>query len=105
MVEKSVAASRPRSFRFGTIGWWLMGLFCFGVLGFLILQLAIQFATPTSIHRLQLVKDVVLPSVEVPVSGQPQLQSIRFDHFDFQALDTQTGLLFIAHPGPSDVKL
>src|SRR5229473_2840744 len=105
MAEKSATASRPRSFWLGTIGWWLVGIVCIGLLGFLILQLGIQFATPSSIHRLQLVTDIPLPSVEVPVKGQPQLQSIRFDHFDFQALDPQTGLLFIAHPGPSDVKL
>ncbi|GAC1626944.1 MAG: hypothetical protein NVS4B7_16610 [Ktedonobacteraceae bacterium] len=105
MAKKSVTPSKRSSFGLGTIGGWLMGLLCFGGLGFLLVQLALQFATPTSVHRVQLVQDVVLPSVEVPVQGQPQLQSIRFDHFDFQALDPQTGLLFIAHPGPSDVKL
>jgi DNA-binding beta-propeller fold protein YncE len=51
------------------------------------------------------VTDIPLPSIEVPAKGQSQLQSIRFDHFDFQVLDPQKGLLFIAHPGPSDVKL
>jgi hypothetical protein len=65
----------------------------------------IQFFHPISIHRLQLVTDIPLPSVEVPVKGQPQLQAVHFDHFDFQVLDPTNGLLFIAHPGPSDVKL
>ncbi|HEX6109179.1 MAG TPA: hypothetical protein VFZ02_07155 [Ktedonobacteraceae bacterium] len=105
MAEQSVNSSSPRSFGAGRIFTLLLGVVCFGVLVYFIAQVMIQFVTPNSIHRLQLVTDIPLPSVEVPANGQPQLQAIRFDHFDFQALDPQSGLLFIAHPGPSDVKL
>jgi DNA-binding beta-propeller fold protein YncE len=105
MAEQVVNSSSPRGFGVGRIFTWLLGVVCFGVLGYIIVQVIIQFVTPTSIHRLQLVTDIPLPSVEVPAKGQPQLQAIRFDHFDFQVLDPQNGLLFIAHPGPSNVKL
>ena len=54
-----------------------------------------KFHSPVAV-----ITDIPLPSVEVPANGQPQLQAIRFDHFDFQVLDSQNGLLFIAHPGP-----
>jgi DNA-binding beta-propeller fold protein YncE len=104
MAEQAVASS-PKGFGAGRIFTWLLGLVCFGALVYLVVQIMIQFVTPSSIHRLQLVTDIPLPSVEVPAKGQPQLQTIRFDHFDFQVLDPQNGLLFIAHPGPSDVKL
>jgi hypothetical protein len=105
MAEQAVNSSSPRSSRVGRIFTWLLGLACFGILVYFIVQVIIQFVTPSSIHRLQLVTDISLPSVETPAKGQPQLQAIHFDHFDFQALDPQNGLLFIAHPGPSDVKL
>jgi DNA-binding beta-propeller fold protein YncE len=105
MAEQSVNSSSPRSFGAGRIFTLLLGVVCFGVLVYFIVQVMIQFVTPSSIHRLQLVTDISLPSVEVPANGQPQLQAIRFDHFDFQVLDPTNGLLFIAHPGPSGVKL
>src|SRR5436305_15210380 len=50
---------------------------------------------------LLLVQDVALPSVALPPPGHAPLAAVPFDRFDFQALDSQSGLLFIAHPGPS----
>jgi hypothetical protein len=105
MAEQTVNSPTSRGFGTGRIFTWLLGLLCFGVSGFLIVQVMIQFVHPSTIHRLQLVTDIPLPSIEVPVRGQPQLQAVRFDHFDFQVLDPTNGLLFIAHPGPSGVKL
>lgn len=105
MAEQAVDSSSPRGFGVGRIFTWLVGLLCFGVFAYFIVQVMIQFVTPSSIHRLQLVTDIPLPSIEVPPKGEQQLQAIRFDHFDFQVLDPTNGLLFIAHPGPSDVKL
>src|SRR6516164_6683511 len=105
MAGQAVTTSSPRRAGTGRIFTWLLGLACFGILVYLFVQISIQFVNPSSIHRLQLVTDIPLPSIEVPAKGQSQLQSIRFDHFDFQVLDPQKGLLFIAHPGPSDVKL
>jgi DNA-binding beta-propeller fold protein YncE len=57
---------------------------------------------PSPVRRLQLLQDVPLPSIAP--SRHSQEQSVHFDRFDFQALDTQTGLLFIAHDGPSASK-
>jgi hypothetical protein len=105
MAEQAVNSSSLRRFGAGRIFTWLLGLVCFGILLYFVVQIMIQFVTPSSIHRLQLVTDIPLPSVEVPAKGQSPIQAIRSDHFDFQALDPQNGLLFIAHPGPSDVKL
>jgi hypothetical protein len=105
MAEQTANSPTSRGFGAGRIFTWLLGLLCFGLSGYLIALVIIQFIHPTSIHRLQLVTDIPLPSVEIPVKGQPQLQAVRFDHFDFQVLDQSNGLLFIAHPGPSDVKL
>lgn len=105
MAEQTVNSATPRGFGVRRIFTWLIGLLCFGIFAYFIVQVMIQFVHPSSIHRLQLVTDIPLPSVEVPAKGQPQLQAIRFDHFDFQVFDPTNGLLFIAHPGPSDVKL
>jgi len=105
MAKQTVNSPTPRGFGAGRIFIWLVGLLCFGVFAYFIVQVMIQFVTPSSIHRLQLVTDIPLPSIEVPAKGERQLQAIRFDHFDFQVLDPTNGLLFIAHPGPSDVKL
>jgi DNA-binding beta-propeller fold protein YncE len=101
MVEKTDQSSTSRGFGVSKLFTWFLGLLCFGISGYLIAQVMFQFFHPGSIHRLQLVTDIPLPSIEVPAKGQPQLQAIRFDHFDFQALDSQNGLLFIAHTGPS----
>ena len=53
---------------------------------------------------LHLVQDVALPGIAVPPPGHAPIQAIPFDSFDFQAVDPQTGLLFISHPGPSATK-
>ncbi len=105
MAETSMTPSPPQGLGASRIFTWLMGLVSFGILAFFIVQVAIGFTTPASLHRLQLVHEVVLPGIIVPPKGYDPIQAVRSDHFDFQALDPQTGRLFIAHPGPSDVKL
>src|SRR5689334_20297210 len=82
-----------------------MGAVSFGGLGVLIVGVVAQFITPGAVHHLELIQDVALPSIVVPPSGQRVPQTVRSDRFDFQALDPQTGLLFVAHPGPSAAKL
>src|SRR5215472_2145870 len=68
--------------------------------------MAMQFATPPRPHRLVFEEDVPLPGA-LPDSyrtAQDPLApgvAVLFDHFDFQALDVQKHLLFIAHTGPS----
>ncbi|MBV8695142.1 MAG: hypothetical protein JO183_06620 [Ktedonobacteraceae bacterium] len=99
MPAKAITSALPQSIGVGTIVKWLLRLLCFGVLASLLLQLIMQFMVPPPIRRLQLLRDVALPSIAI--SHQSREQSVHFDRFDFQALDTRTGLLFIAHDGPS----
>ena len=101
MAEISATESPPSRIGAGRIFTWLLGLVCFGTLAYLLLSAATQLVTPPPISRLQLVLDAPLPGLLTSQDGQTLPQSVHFDRFDFQALDPQTGLLFIAHDGPS----
>src|SRR5579884_2896602 len=77
-----------------------------GLLVFLLARVAMQIAMPPPPPRLRLVEDIPLPSAMPDKFRTPQRPlapglALAFDHFDFQVLDTQTHLLFIAHTGPS----
>ncbi len=90
----------------GRILLWSIGTLSIGavvaMLVGLIYGLAIYKDPPTlSVAGLHLIKDVALPSVVVPPRGHAPIASLLVDGFDFQALDPQTGLLFITHAGPS----
>ncbi len=94
----------------------LIGIVCFGFLTYILVETAIQIVIPPPALRLVLVQDIPVPSAlptkflpfvkHVPQKEDPLAPgvSVRFDHFDFQALDPLTGLLFIAHTGPSPDK-
>lgn len=105
MAGKAVTSTLSKGIGTGKLLSWLLGLLCFGLLVFLLLQVIIQFMTPPPVSHVQLLKDVPLPGVSASRDGQSLLGSVHFDRFDFQALDPQTGLLFIAHDGPSANKL
>src|SRR5947209_3595184 len=84
----------------------LVGVILVGMLTFLLMRIMIQFATPSLPHRLIVLKDIPLPAAmpDAYRTAQHPLApglALLFDHFDFQTLDTQTHLLFIAHTGPS----
>lgn len=92
------------------------GVGSFVLLILILLQFVLQVTRPLPAQRLILVQDVALPAA-LPARFLSQLASIpthvdllapgvavRFDHFDFQALDPRSGLLFIAHTGPSPDK-
>src|SRR5215831_5583216 len=109
MVEGSITTSPPRRSRVGSIGWWVLVVLSFGLLASLLLSEVIRFSTPAQLHRLQIVQDIPLPdalpdphrtSQNPFAAGQAQ----RFDHFDFQALDSNTHQLFIVHTGPNPDK-
>ncbi|GAC1426035.1 MAG: hypothetical protein NVSMB54_11770 [Ktedonobacteraceae bacterium] len=102
----------PRRVRVSTLFSLLLGIVCFGILAYLLVETALQIVNAPPAHRLVIVQDIPVPSA-LPtkflpfVKNVPQQEdalapgvSVRFDHFDFQALDTSTGLLFIAHTGP-----
>jgi DNA-binding beta-propeller fold protein YncE len=88
----------------GKILVWLLAIACFGSLIFMLLILIIRFTSPATVPRLRLVQGVPLPGVLADRHGQLLDESLSSDRFDFQAYDPTTGLLFIAHPGPSAKK-
>src|SRR5207249_3234550 len=82
---------------------WVLAL---GLVFVLVNNIVSQFSRPTPSHRLVLDRDIPLPGAMPDVyrtAKNPLANgvSLLFDHFDFQALDPQTHLLFIAHTGPS----
>ncbi len=114
MAEQAIHP--PRQVRVSTLFSWLLGIVCFGILGYLLVETTLQIVFPPPAHRLTIMQDIPVPSV-LPakflpfVKSVPQNEdalapgvSVRFDRFDFQALDVTTGLLFIAHTGPAPDK-
>src|SRR5712664_4486761 len=77
----------------------------FGMLAVFIMAVVYQIIDPPPARHMLLVRDIPLPSA-LPVEFVPHNGvvaqtdsltpgvSVRFDHFDFQALDTTTNLLF-----------
>jgi hypothetical protein len=89
---------------------WMAGILCVGLFVSLLARVTIQFATTPLPHRLVFEQDIPLPSVLVDENRTKQNPlapglSVFFDHFDFQALDYQNHLLFIAHTGPTPDRL
>src|SRR5690349_14068612 len=95
-----------KSFNGKKLLFWSLGIVSIFACLFLLLQMAIQFLMPPPKHHLQLIRDIPLPS-SLPdrfrTAQNPTALGAAesFDHFDFQALDEQNHLLFIAHSGPS----
>ena len=83
-----------------------IGVLCTACFIFLLLQMTVQFLNPPISARLLMRRDIALPSAfpDAQRTSQhpfaPGLATL-FDHFDFQAIDSQTHLLFIAHSGPN----
>lgn len=114
MAEQSLKSSQSPGLGGMRIGTILLGIVCFGVLAFLLLQITLQVVNPPKPHRLAIEEDVPLPSAlpdqfvpHVNLSKLPKDKgpltpgvSIIADHFDFQTLDPNTKLLFVAHSGP-----
>jgi DNA-binding beta-propeller fold protein YncE len=91
----------------------LVGIVCFGLLGYLLFQISHQFLVPPPAHRLILVQDIPLPS-GLPAPAEEKLLASgtdpnaltpgvaqNFDGFDFQAYDPDLHLLFVDHTGPN----
>src|SRR6266496_3924314 len=105
MANKSMDSSR-RGLGVGRIFFVLLGIASFGVLAYLLVQVAYQFVVPPPAHRLLFVQDIPLPSGLGPTSkGQKDPLApgvaLDFDGFDFQAYDPPTHRLFVAHTGPN----
>jgi hypothetical protein len=102
MVANPASASPQRS-GINRMVMWLMWVISLGLLAFLVISLVIRFTTPIPLYRLRIIQDIPLPSAmyyDNP-TGNPLAPgtAVQFDHFDFQALDPQTHLLFINHSG------
>jgi hypothetical protein len=72
----------------------------------LIVRVGMQFFTPPPADRLLMVRDIPLPDAfpdPARTAQNPFAPGVArlFDHFDFQVVDPQTHLLFIAHTGPN----
>ena len=88
---------------------WVVWVACIIVFILLFMQVGIQFTTPPPASRLVMLRDIPLPSAfpdpaRTARSPFTPGTALLFDHFDFQALDPQTHLLFIAHSGPGPDK-
>jgi DNA-binding beta-propeller fold protein YncE len=92
---------------------WFAGIGCFGLLLLILAQFTMQILSPQPIPRFAFVEDIPLPTA-VPTQFVPNAHdlpahetpltpgvAVPLDHFDFQALDPDTHLLFIAHSGPA----
>src|SRR6266516_2057730 len=106
MAASATTSPESKKLALGNIGWWVMGVISFALLGFMLFRFVVQLSTPITLHRLQTVEDIPLPSVFAfhdanRTSQNPVVPGLaaRFDHFDFQAIDPQTHLLFIVHSG------
>src|SRR5690349_24476754 len=102
MAQQSMASSPAKRFSLGRIFWWIFVAASFGLLLFLVASEVVRFSTPGELHRLQIVQDIPLPNALPDANRTSQNpfaagQAQRFDHFDFQALDPGTHLLFIVH--------
>ncbi len=91
--------------------WWIMWAFSIAILLFLIISLVIRITTPIQVFHLRVIQDIAVPDAIGQVANGQATSTIvpglaeRLDHFDFQALDPRTHLLFIAHSGPAPDKL
>src|SRR5437764_1081932 len=88
---------------------WFMWVVCLSIVLTILASLAIQYVVPSPPSRMVLIRDIPLPG-SLPDDYRTRTRplapgvSVRFDHFDFQALDPKTHLLFIAHSGPKPAR-
>ena len=89
----------------GRILFWVSAIVSFGLLGYLVVVVAHQMLVPPPAQRLVIVQDIPLPNGLANNAQQASSLSpgteLQFDGFDFQAYDSATHRLFIAHTGPN----
>lgn len=104
-MDQSIIASPPRTpaARVRRVFAWLSGIVCFGFLLSVIVLIAHQIIVPPPAPRVILLRNIPLPE-GLKTKGAPDslapATSQFFDGFDFQSIDSNTHLLFIAHTGP-----
>jgi DNA-binding beta-propeller fold protein YncE len=104
-MDQSLNPSPPRTSadRVRSILVWPVGIACFGILILVMGSIAHQMISPPPAPRVILLRNIPLPE-GLKARGAPDslapATSQFFDGFDFQSLDSNTHLLFIAHTGP-----
>jgi DNA-binding beta-propeller fold protein YncE len=106
MAAQSITTPNSKGSGAGRIFTWLIGIVSFGLLAYLLAQVAYQIAVPPPAHRLLFIQDIPLPSglgATSPGQANPLAPGVeqQFDAFDFQAYDAGSHRLFIAHTGPN----
>ena len=105
-MDQSLLTSPPRTpaARVRSVFVWLSGIACFGFLLSVIVLIAHQMIVPPPAPRVILLRNIPLPE-GLKTRGAPDslapATSQFFDGFDFQSIDSNTHLLFIAHTGPA----
>src|SRR2546430_16441916 len=107
MAKKSKTSPDSQGFGVGRVFILLLGIASFGILAYLLVEVAYQFVVPPPAHRLLFVQDIPLPSglannAQQASSLKPGV-ALDFDGFDFQAYDPPTHRLFVAHTGPNQI--
>jgi hypothetical protein len=105
MAKTSKASSDSKGAGVGRVFTWILGIVSFGLLAYLLAHVAYQMVVPPPAHRLLFVQDIPLPSglannAQQATSLKPGVE-LPFDAFDFQAYDSPTHRLFLAHTGPN----
>src|SRR5438309_6474415 len=104
-MDQSLPTSPPHTpaTRVRSVFTWLTGIACFGFLLSVIVLIAHQMIVPPPAPRVILLRNIPLPE-GLKTKGTPDslapATSQFFDGFDFQSIDFNTHLLFIAHTGP-----
>lgn len=106
MAAQSITRPNSKGSGAGRIFTWLIGIVSFGLLAYLLAQVAYQIAVPPPAHRILFIQDIPLPSglgATSPGQANPLAPGVeqQFDAFDFQAYDAGSHRLFIAHTGPN----
>ncbi|HYU72756.1 MAG TPA: hypothetical protein VEL31_08745, partial [Ktedonobacteraceae bacterium] len=104
-MNQSLLPSPPRTpaARARSVFAWLSGIVCFGFLLSVTVLIVHQIIVPTSAPRVILLRNIPLPEglkTRGALDSLAPATSQFFDGFDFQSIDSNTHLLFIAHTGP-----
>jgi DNA-binding beta-propeller fold protein YncE len=104
-MDQSLLPSQPRTqgARVRSVFAWSSVIVCAGFLFLVIVLIAHQMLVPPPAPRVILLRNIPLPE-GLKTRGAPDTlapaTSQFFDGFDFQSIDSNTHLLFIAHTGP-----
>jgi hypothetical protein len=109
MMNRTGSLAQAAHINVSRIVVWFIWVVCLGIVLTILASLVMQFVVPPPPSRLVLIKDIPLPGALPDIyrtSTRPLAPGVAvpFDHFDFQALDPNAHLLFIAHTGPNPTK-